>query len=74
MPWVSPGCWMKSNLAIMYKQTTQSALTEEVSKNNDPTRPKAKQIFLGIDAHLASPLGQHSLVDWVRSLASTMLV
>src|ERR1700730_13976289 len=31
-----------------------SALTEEVSKNNDPKRPKAKQIFLGIDAHLAS--------------------
>jgi len=30
-----------------------SALTEEVSKNNDPKRPKAKQIFLGIDAHLA---------------------
>src|SRR6266550_8643143 len=50
MPWVLPGCWMKSNLAIMYKQTTQSALTEEVSKNNDPKGPKAKQIFLGIDA------------------------
>jgi hypothetical protein len=31
---------------------TLSALTEEVSKNNDPKRPKAKQIFLGIDAHL----------------------
>jgi transposase len=30
-----------------------SALAEEVSKNNDPKRPKAKQIFLGIDAHLA---------------------
>ncbi len=30
-----------------------SALTEEVSQNNDPKRPKAKQIFLGIDAHLA---------------------
>jgi transposase len=30
-----------------------SALTEEVSKNNDPKRVKAKQIFLGIDAHLA---------------------
>jgi transposase len=30
-----------------------SALTEEVSKNNTPKRPKAKQIFLGIDAHLA---------------------
>src|SRR5256885_2172440 len=37
----------------MTKQTTPSALTEEVSKNNDPKRPKAKQIFLGIDAHLA---------------------
>src|SRR6266436_5706029 len=36
----------------MTKQTTPSALTEEVSKNNDPKRPKAKQIFLGIDAHL----------------------
>jgi transposase len=31
---------------------TLSALTEEVSQNNDPKRPKAKQIFLGIDAHL----------------------
>ena len=30
-----------------------SALTEEVSKNNAPKRVKAKQIFLGIDAHLA---------------------
>src|ERR1700726_553009 len=30
-----------------------SALTEEVSKNNDPKQVKAKQIFLGIDAHLA---------------------
>src|ERR1700745_1424300 len=31
-----------------------SALTEEVSKNNDQKRQKAKQIFLGIDAHLRS--------------------
>jgi transposase len=31
-----------------------SALTEEVSKNNDLKRVKAKQIFLGIDAHLRS--------------------
>jgi hypothetical protein len=30
-----------------------SALTESVNKNNDPKRVKAKQIFLGIDAHLA---------------------
>jgi transposase len=30
-----------------------SAHTEEVSKNNVPKRVKAKQIFLGIDAHLA---------------------
>jgi hypothetical protein len=37
----------------MNKQTTPSALTEEVSKNNDPKQVKAKQIFLGIDAHLA---------------------
>jgi len=29
-----------------------SALTEEVSKNNDPKQPKAKQIFPGIDASL----------------------
>jgi transposase len=29
-----------------------SALTEEVSKNNDQKVQKAKQIFLGIDAHL----------------------
>jgi transposase len=32
---------------------TLSALTEEVSKNNAPRGVKAKQIFLGIDAHLA---------------------
>jgi transposase len=32
---------------------TQSALTEEVSKNNGQKQVKAKQIFLGIDAHLA---------------------
>jgi hypothetical protein len=50
MPWVLPGCWVNSNLTNM---KTLSALTEEVSKNNDPKRPKAKQIFLGIDAHLA---------------------
>jgi len=31
----------------------QSALTESVSKNNDQKQVKAKQIFLGIDAHLA---------------------
>jgi hypothetical protein len=41
---------MNSNLTNM---NNPSALTEEVSKNNDPKRPKAKQIFLGIDAHLA---------------------
>jgi hypothetical protein len=34
---------MNSNLTIMDKQTTQSALTEEVSKNNDPKQVKAKQ-------------------------------
>jgi hypothetical protein len=32
----------------------QSALTESVSKNNDQKQVKAKQIFLGIDAHLES--------------------
>jgi hypothetical protein len=32
----------------------QSALTESVSKNNDQKQIKAKQIFLGIDAHLKS--------------------
>ena len=32
---------------------TLSALTEEVSKSNDQKQQKAKQIFLGIDAHLA---------------------
>ena len=31
-----------------------SAHTEEVSQNNGPKRAKAKQIFLGIDAHLRS--------------------
>ena len=29
-----------------------STLTEEVSKNNDPKRPRTKQIFPGIDASL----------------------
>src|SRR5260370_7337698 len=32
----------------------QSAHTESVSKNNDQKPVKAKQIFLGIDAHLKS--------------------
>ena len=32
----------------------QSAHTESVSKNNDQKQVKAKQIFLGIDAHLKS--------------------
>jgi transposase len=50
MPWVLPGCWIASNLDNM---KTLSALTEEVSKSNDQKQPKAKQIFLGIDAHLA---------------------
>lgn len=36
----------------MNNNKTLSALTEEASKNNVPKRPKAKQIFLGIDAHL----------------------
>ena len=51
MPWVLPGCWVNSNLTNM---KALSALTEEVSKNNDPKQVKAKQIFLGIDAHLPS--------------------
>src|SRR5258707_6060820 len=50
MPWVLPGCWIASNLDNM---NNQSALTESVSKNNDQKQVKAKQIFLGIDAHLA---------------------
>jgi Transposase and inactivated derivatives len=49
MPWVLPGCWIASNLDNM---NNLSALTEEVSKNNDQKQLKAKQIFLGIDAHL----------------------
>jgi transposase len=49
MPWVLPGCWIASNLDNM---NNLSALTEEVSKNNDQKGQKAKQIFLGIDAHL----------------------
>src|SRR5260370_10914082 len=49
MPWVLPGCWIASNLDNM---NNQSALTESVSRNNDPKQVKAKQIFLGIDAHL----------------------
>src|SRR5258708_14142371 len=51
MPWVLPGCWMNSNLTNM---NNQSAYTESVSRNNDPKQVKAKQIFLGIDAHLVS--------------------
>src|SRR5258707_1309229 len=34
------------------KMNNQSADTESVSKNNDQKQVKAKQIFLGIDAHL----------------------
>jgi hypothetical protein len=33
-------------------KTPISALAEKVDKNNGPKGPKAKQIFLGIDAHL----------------------
>ena len=36
----------------MNNKRPPSALTEEVKENNDPKRGKAKQIFLGIDAHL----------------------
>jgi len=36
------------------KKNPSTALTEEVSLKNDPKRTKAKQIFLGIDAHLKS--------------------
>jgi hypothetical protein len=54
MPWVLPGCWKASNLDNNEYSTTQSALTEEVSENNGLKRVKAKQIFLGIDAHLKS--------------------
>ncbi|MBV9274242.1 MAG: hypothetical protein JO333_10140, partial [Verrucomicrobia bacterium] len=43
---------MSSNLTIMKNPTT--ALTEEVKENNGQKRAKAKQIFLGIDAHLRS--------------------
>ena len=35
-------------------KTPVSALTEEVSRNNNQKQRKAKQIFLGIDAHLRS--------------------
>jgi hypothetical protein len=35
-------------------KTPTTALTEEVNRKNDPKRVKAKQIFLGIDAHLRS--------------------
>lgn len=31
-----------------------SALAEQASNNNSPKRAKAKEIFLGIDAHLRS--------------------
>jgi hypothetical protein len=36
----------------MIKQN--STLAEQASKNNGPTGAKAKEIFLGIDAHLRS--------------------
>jgi len=36
------------------KNPPSTALTEEVSLKNSPKRTKAKQIFLGIDAHLRS--------------------
>ena len=36
------------------KMNNQSAHTESESKNNDQKQVKAKQIFLGIDAHLVS--------------------
>jgi hypothetical protein len=52
----------------MNRQTTPSALTEEVSKNNDPKRPKAKQIFLGIDAHLARKK-DNSAIQGVQSFS-----
>jgi transposase len=38
----------------MNSKAPTSVLTEEVSQNNDLKRAKAKQIFLGIDAHLRS--------------------
>src|SRR3981081_3164178 len=73
MPWVSAGCWVKRHLAIMDKQTTQAALTEEVSKNNDPKGPKAKQIFLGrrppgfaLGPTLAGRLGALACLDHAR--------
>src|ERR1700724_619018 len=70
MPWVLPGCWVNSNLTNM---KTLSALTEEVSKNNDPKQVKAKQIFLGIDAHLArnqvARKKDNSAIQGVQSLS-----
>src|SRR5712675_1811513 len=54
MPWVLPGCWMNGNLTIMNNKKPTSAHTESVSKNNAQKQGKAKQIFLGIDAHLKS--------------------
>ena len=38
----------------MNNKTLNSALAEQASNNNDPERAKAKEIFLGIDAHLKS--------------------
>src|SRR4030081_631715 len=51
MPWVIARLLDEAQPDNMHKPI--SALAEEVSKNNDLKRVKAKQIFLGIDAHLA---------------------
>jgi transposase len=54
MPWVLPGCWKTSNLDNMNNKIPTSADTEEVREKKDLKGCKAKQIFLGIDAHLRS--------------------
>ena len=47
-------CQAAGKTSNLDNMKTLSALTEEVSKNNDQRQQKAKQIFLGIDAHLRS--------------------
>jgi transposase len=49
--WELSGHRISSNLTINMKTPTKTALAAEVKNNNEQESPKAKQIFLGIDAH-----------------------
>jgi hypothetical protein len=62
MPWVIARLLDEQQPDNMHKPI--SALAEEVSKNNDPKRPKAKQIFLG------THLGRNQVARKPRRLVS----